>query len=437
MKKMTVLLLVAILSACNSAPAETTSAETAITDGTSAASETAVETTTAETAPPETTSHSVQLSTEAKETETEAVEAEPQSKGFEVYELSDTLKEDYRALLMEQYQSEIDDEITSFTSAFQLADLNGDGSPELMLSDGDYHLAQVRVFTADEEGRAKEIANAGSFGRFYYLPEKDLFYENYDGMGAFSRCVMRMNGDKFDSVIFLYKQEQFDDGSEDTIYQIDEKDVTEEEYSAAYDEYFSGKAVTLGRDLPITEGTINAVLDGASREDSFKAITEALGLQDAYWGSYVSGSCLISGGEELLTLDINGISIYGYNGRAYLKDMFDEYNDYTSYSPADEYELYYADDPDKYKAVYYDEHTGILIYTNKHYFETTAVYRRENGKFVGIDGWAVYTLKDGSALYTSDGKVITEDECIKLQEKYTGIDRLDIDPFPNGGEDNG
>ena len=70
----------------------------------------------------------------------------------------------------ELYAIELRKHIESFSPKFNIHDLDGDGVPELLISDDDCHAASGEIFTV-YHGKLKHLGNFGSCGEFLFDPD--------------------------------------------------------------------------------------------------------------------------------------------------------------------------------------------------------------------------------------------------------------------------
>ena len=73
---------------------------------------------------------------------------------------------------------------------FQLTDLDRDGTPELIVSQGFAHVCNVEIY-AYINGQTCFAGNVGSFGNVGYAPSSGMLRDNYSGMGFFTETIFK------------------------------------------------------------------------------------------------------------------------------------------------------------------------------------------------------------------------------------------------------
>ncbi|MCR5167333.1 MAG: hypothetical protein K6C13_08970, partial [Oscillospiraceae bacterium] len=224
----------------------------------------------------------------------------------------------YRNKLTDIFLNEDTEYITYYM--FSLYDVGGDDTPELFVSNGEFHMATTELFTV-KDGEVISAGTVGSFGEALYFPDKGKFDAQYSGMGYSSHCLVSFDGTQLVSGISIDSYEGFDYENEDydtavSEYHIDERDVAKEEYDKAYEENFTGKNITLGRDHYLNEHGISAVFDDLGRERTYEELILSVPQDEAVWSAPDKMAyCDIDsdGTEELLLY-------YGYGCRVYTYD---------------------------------------------------------------------------------------------------------------------
>ena len=145
--------------------------------------------------------------------------------------------------------------------AFSVFDIDSDGTPELILSQGDYHGAGCTIYTVSG-GKTVKVGEVGSYGECACVPSKKYVVSSYMGMGYTTIAYYEMNGTELTQII------QFDDNagvaedSEEITYTIDGEEVTAAEYDAKYDEMHIDSSISLGRTFPLTENSTEYAVAG-------------------------------------------------------------------------------------------------------------------------------------------------------------------------------
>jgi len=119
---------------------------------------------------------------------------------------------------------------------FNIYDLDGDGTPELLVSEGDYHAAVCVLYTVSN-GELISLGTYGRWGDFIYDFELNYILCNYSQSGeTFTRIYSYENG-KVAEVMSLYGYSGVMPTQPEEKYHINGIDVSYDVYSAEYDKY--------------------------------------------------------------------------------------------------------------------------------------------------------------------------------------------------------
>jgi hypothetical protein len=120
---------------------------------------------------------------------------------------------------------------------WNIKDLDADGVPELLISEGDFHAAGV-IFYGYSNGKAEpvtdekgEAVNLGSYGTVGVSTEDDLIYSSYMGQGYLFSSVYKYENHKFTQLVSL--EDNTGLVNEKTYYKVNGKEVSEAEYKKA------------------------------------------------------------------------------------------------------------------------------------------------------------------------------------------------------------
>lgn len=159
---------------------------------------------------------------------------------------------------------------------FSLCDVSGDGIPELFISPNDCHAASCDIYIFND--RLISFGSIGSWGICNYYPDKNTLGGGYTGGGVTESVYYSIdNNETLTKLVNFYN----DSGRalEESVYKIDDVEVTEEEYNEAESKYSNDNVKLLGRDFPFDKGYIEALLtDNSDWKDCYKKLL--LGLQD-------------------------------------------------------------------------------------------------------------------------------------------------------------
>lgn len=226
------------------------------------------------------------------ETET-ATETESETIAVTESESSDTA-EDYKTLYKNILMQCLDEQTLRY--AFDLFDIDSDGTPELIISNGLSHMATADIYTITD-GEAVRLENStaceglfedGGFGSsgLALVSEKGYILCSVYGQGLAVNEYYSLENGKLTHLLSAEHNEWYEDsGGEygEYEYGIDGKGVTEAEYNEAVSEFEKIEWTKAGRKYTLDKGTINSVLgegtdDPASESESnsdYKALYKA------------------------------------------------------------------------------------------------------------------------------------------------------------------
>ena len=315
----------------------------------------------------------------------------------------------YRNKLMDIFLNEDTEYMTYYM--FSLYDVGGDDTPELFVSNGEFHMASTELFTV-KDGEVVSAGTIGSFGEALYFTDKGEFDAQYSGMGYFSHCLVSFDGTELVSGLSIDGYEGFGYENEDndtpvSEYHIDDRNVTKEEYDKAYEENFTGKFISLGRDHYLNEHGISAVFDDLGREKTYEELILSVPQDDGILSApdrmaYCDIDC--DGGEELLLEYGYGCRVYTYdNGLKYCGNV-PGYNDapYEFFDTSD-YDVAW-DDTEMQYILYVNTYDSMLFWRMRSSYELWYVMSYENGHILPTELYQKYPLKDGSYLCAINGR---------------------------------
>ena len=123
---------------------------------------------------------------------------------------------------------------------FNLAYINNDSIPELLVFDGDYHAARVQVYTY-ANGKVKYVGKFGEYGGFQYKEKKGVICTSWMGHGICDTTYLKWNGSKLSKIISFSSVEKFDsNGNLVCQYSINDKKVTRSKYESSMASYQKG-----------------------------------------------------------------------------------------------------------------------------------------------------------------------------------------------------
>ena len=144
--------------------------------------------------------------------------------------------------------------------AFSIYDLNADGTPELIISQADYHGAYCTICTVSD-GMVTRVGDAGSYGEFAYIPSEKHIVSSYMGMGYLTVGYYEMDGTELKNIVTLEDNSGAVESDAEINYTINGKTVTEKEYNKKSEE-MRGDSISLGRTFPLTENAVKYAVTG-------------------------------------------------------------------------------------------------------------------------------------------------------------------------------
>ena len=137
------------------------------------------------------------------------------------------------------------------TKMYSLADIVGDGIPELMISDGMYHMANAKIYTY-YQGKVVLLGELGEGGSVIFDATTNELYDGYTSMGYFVEEHYRYRCGELEHTKSFADSE----GAESSpYYKIDGKNVSASQYKAARKEVESHNWKGYGRDYLTTNLT--------------------------------------------------------------------------------------------------------------------------------------------------------------------------------------
>lgn len=305
-------------------------------------------------------------------------------------------------------------------AAYGLYDLDNDGIPELFVSSGFSHAADVLVYTYDSDNVIKlDDYVYGSWGAVDILKDSGELVSSHSGQGISICSLYKKTGDKMEQVISYWDNAgAVEDGAE---YKINEQNVSKEEYFDSYDSHFKGKEVlTIGNDNPSVSDL--SFIDNYAKEDLNDEPKEPEKTQKSWQKAYAD---FISGKDGKFSLvyidndDIpeliyatsdggSGISIYKYSDGEVISV------DNCGFA-----------DNSMNKSVAYLEKQNLICVTDA----------RTNGKYYYLYTIENDELKENGNIsfgylnkdFSIDGNPATEDECNAKADEYKIPDMTAID----------
>lgn len=259
--------------------------------------------------------------------------------------------------------------------AFSLIYIDDDGIPELVLGAQHYHAAGAELCIYDGN-KVKSLGNHGQYGLLVYFPKKNVFFNNYSGMGGITSTVYNLeNGSEKE--VCTFKEEPLDIGSEEFRYYIDNKEVSYSEYQQSYSRIVPGDPVNTPNldepdSYPLTEDGIRKCFK-SSEESTSRSGRESYTARENSFNSQENSLAYLMD----LGYAAKAVELFGEN---YTIDYFYKGNlsSNTTGKLSEERVVYYSD-TDKYGSI------GLLI----------TRFGEEDGEKVGEDDFIYGVMHKG------------------------------------------
>jgi len=124
----------------------------------------------------------------------------------------------------------------SSSAKFNLHDLDGDGTPELLISDGDFHMAGAEIFTL-YRGAVYCLGSFGSWGDFQYAPETGHIYSGYTGQGCTHSAIFQIVDGKLKDIVSFFDTTGYYMNPEDGSFEVNGASVSAEDYNREWEKY--------------------------------------------------------------------------------------------------------------------------------------------------------------------------------------------------------
>lgn len=143
-----------------------------------------------------------------------------------------------------------------YSRGFNLAYINNDSIPELIVFDVNYHAAGGKVY-AYVNGKVKYVDEFGEWGGFEYQEKKGVIHSSYFGMGNSYDTYYKWDGSKLSTIISFSLIEEFSNGNFGYKYYINDKKVTLSKYESSIAPYEKGfKYVDVSNSYAVTDSVM-------------------------------------------------------------------------------------------------------------------------------------------------------------------------------------
>lgn len=162
---------------------------------------------------------------------------------------------------------------------FELACIDQDDIPELLLCEGNSHIDGIVIYKYDpDDGKMEKVDFFSSFGRFTYVPFGNIVESIYGNHGYYTSVFTQIQDDLtvsiIDSVVsdgggvrsaeILYYHGMDSDTYHGIYYETSKDSVSEEEYNDIINTLMGGQGIKIeyGDMISVTEENINNIYTG-------------------------------------------------------------------------------------------------------------------------------------------------------------------------------
>ena len=151
-------------------------------------------------------------------------------------------------------------DLDSSSRGFNLAYINNDSIPELIVFDGDYHAAGGKVY-AYVNGKVKYVGEFGEWGGFEYQEKKGVICSTWSRANSYT-TYYKWSGSKLSTIMSSSAIGEFSsNGDFEYKYYINDKEVTLSKYNSSIAPYVKGlKSVSVYNSYAVTDSVMKKKL---------------------------------------------------------------------------------------------------------------------------------------------------------------------------------
>ena len=190
-------------------------------------------------------------------------------------------------------------------SRFDICDITGDGSPELIISPDDDISTVCDVYML-AGSTAAPLTSIGSFGEFDYLPELNAAGYSYEGDGFIIGEYKKQEDGIFNTAVTFFNNSGSASSGAAIRYEINNEDVTLGKYEEMLSPYRDAKAIKVGRKFGMGDDAVNYAVRCS---ESWGAVMTTMQkeLFKERLSSMAANGDMIDAAFEIIDLDGNGI----------------------------------------------------------------------------------------------------------------------------------
>lgn len=172
----------------------------------------------------------------------------------------------------EAYENKIkefkDSEQYTENSAFDIFDVTGDNTPELIISADSQPTSKCLIYTYGDDTLA-ELGEVGNSGTFTYCPNTNIIKDEYYGSGFVLGKILKFSSDSFNTVLSYSDNSESASMGAEIYHEINGENLSLADYEKALEPYADTLSVDVGRRFTMGDNAINY---GIRFSESWKAV---------------------------------------------------------------------------------------------------------------------------------------------------------------------
>lgn len=153
-------------------------------------------------------------------------------------------------------------------SAFDIFDVTGDGSPELIISTDSEPTSKCLIYTYNNDTVA-ELGEAGNCGTFTYCPDANIIKDEYYGNGFVLGKILSFSNGSFKTVLSYSDNSESASMGAEIYHEINGENLSLADYEKALEPYAATISAEVGRRFTMGDNAINY---GLRFSESWKAV---------------------------------------------------------------------------------------------------------------------------------------------------------------------
>lgn len=153
-------------------------------------------------------------------------------------------------------------------SAFDIFDVTGEGTPELIISADSEATSKCLIYSYDTDALA-EIGEAGNCGTFTYCPETNIIRDEYHGNGFVLGKILKYSNGSFSPVLSYSDNSESASMGAEIYHEVDGINLSLADYEKALEPYAATLSIDVGRRFTMGDSATNY---GIRFSESWKAV---------------------------------------------------------------------------------------------------------------------------------------------------------------------